>query len=248
MKVLSIGNSFSQDAQRWLHQCAASVGVDLTCVNLYIGGCSLATHWQNVQSGAEAYDYEVNGCKERTAAVVDTLREGGWDVITLQQVSGESGRPQSYLPELPLLAELVRRECPDAALYIHQTWGYEHGAQHPAMPDYNSDAEEMFRRVRDGYELASKLVDAPIIPAGETVYRARQLPRFDVKNGGESLHRDGFHLSAVYGRYAAAITWLATLCGVDPKAVTFVPSDDGVTADPAVLAELQAVAKAVVNV
>jgi hypothetical protein len=68
-----------------------------------------------------------------------------------------------------------------------------------------------------------------------------------VRQGGESLHRDGFHLSAVYGRYVAAVTWLATLCGVDPEAVTFVPSEDGVTADPAVLAELQAVVKTVVN-
>ncbi len=247
MKVLSIGNSFSQDGQRWLHQCAASVGVDLTCVNLNIGGCSLSTHWKNAQSGEEAYGYEVNGRHERMAALVETLCEGGWDVITLQQVSGESGRPQSYLPELPLLAEVVRRECPDAALYIHQTWGYEYGSDHPDMVSYNCDDEEMFRRVRDCYAMAAKLVDAKLIPAGETVFRVRRLPRFDVRQGGESLHRDGFHLSLVYGRYAAALTWLATLCGVDPETVTFIPEENGVTADPTVLAEIQKTVKAVVN-
>ncbi|MGN1128615.1 MAG: DUF4886 domain-containing protein, partial [Candidatus Flemingiibacterium sp.] len=44
LKVLSIGNSFSQDAQRWLHDIAAADGVELLAKNLYIGGCSLERH------------------------------------------------------------------------------------------------------------------------------------------------------------------------------------------------------------
>ena len=247
MKVLSIGNSFSQDAQRWLHACAVSVGIDLTCVNLNIGGCPLTIHWQNVQSGAAAYAYEVNGCTERTAALVDTLREGGWDVITLQQVSGESGRPQSYLPELPMLADVIRQECPSAKVYIHQTWGYEYDSDHPAMKPYNRDGDEMHRRISDSYRMASKLIDAPLIPTGEVVYRTRLLPMFNIRGGGTSLHRDGFHLSLLYGRYAAAVTWLATLCGVDPETVSFVPSEGGETADPVILKQIQDVVRSVVK-
>ena len=41
MKILSIGNSFSEDAQRYLKLIAGANGRELTCVNLYIGGCSL---------------------------------------------------------------------------------------------------------------------------------------------------------------------------------------------------------------
>ena len=48
MKLLSIGNSFSQDAQRYLHRIAAAAGESLKCVNLYIGGCSLRTHYFNI--------------------------------------------------------------------------------------------------------------------------------------------------------------------------------------------------------
>ncbi len=40
---------------------------------------------------------------------------------------------------------------------------------------------------------------------------------------------------------------LATLCGVDPKAVAYVPSEGGETADPAVLAQIQDVVKDVVQ-
>ena len=84
MKILSIGNSFSQDAQRWLHQCAASAGVELTCVNLCIGGCPIVRHWNNVQSDEPTYEYEVNGEYVRHAALLDTLREEEWDVVTVQ--------------------------------------------------------------------------------------------------------------------------------------------------------------------
>ena len=39
MKVLAIGNSFSNDAMRYLHGIAKADGVDMKTVNLFIGGC-----------------------------------------------------------------------------------------------------------------------------------------------------------------------------------------------------------------
>ena len=44
MKLLSIGNSFSVDAQAYLHQVAKAEGETLECHNLFIGGCSLERH------------------------------------------------------------------------------------------------------------------------------------------------------------------------------------------------------------
>ena len=58
MKLLSIGNSFSQDAQEWLHKIAVANGVELETTNLMIGGCSLETHWNNMKSGEAAYYLE----------------------------------------------------------------------------------------------------------------------------------------------------------------------------------------------
>ena len=40
MKLLAVGNSFSQDACTFLHQTAQAQGLDLEVTNLYIGGCS----------------------------------------------------------------------------------------------------------------------------------------------------------------------------------------------------------------
>ena len=46
MNVLAIGNSFSQDATRYLHQVAKSAGVYLEVFNLEIGGCPLSKHFR----------------------------------------------------------------------------------------------------------------------------------------------------------------------------------------------------------
>ena len=61
MKILSIGNSFSQDAQRYLHRLALKEGVQLKTVNLYIGGCPLRTHYLNMLDDNVAYDFQFNG-------------------------------------------------------------------------------------------------------------------------------------------------------------------------------------------
>ena len=61
MDILSIGNSFSQDAHRYLHAIAKADGVEMNTFNLYIGGCTLSQHYRNMLSGEEAYTLEMNG-------------------------------------------------------------------------------------------------------------------------------------------------------------------------------------------
>ena len=58
IKILAIGNSFSQDATHYLHQIGEADNIELKVVNLYIGGCSLERHWNNIQSEAAEYLYE----------------------------------------------------------------------------------------------------------------------------------------------------------------------------------------------
>ena len=61
MRSLSIGNSFSQDACAYLHKAAASAQTDWECVNLYIGGCSLEYHAENLRENRQNYALEING-------------------------------------------------------------------------------------------------------------------------------------------------------------------------------------------
>lgn len=222
MKILSIGNSFSQDAHKWLHKLAKQNGTELECVNLYIGGCSLERHWNNYIENKADYMLERNSVAEKKVSLPETLTNDKYDIVTLQQFSGLSGRPQSYYPYIFRLAEEVRENQPDAKLYFHQTWSYEKNSKHASFADYNNDQWEMHRRISDAAETAAKLIGAEIIPSGDFIQKLREtLPEFDYGNGGISLSRDGFHLSLDYGRYAAAALWFYILTGKKPKSLPF---------------------------
>lgn len=239
MEILSIGNSFSQDAQRFLHSIAAADGTELNCANLYVGGCSLEQHAAFLESGEPVYDWEWNGAptgqKISLRAAVESRR---WDIITLQQASHLSGVPDSYFPYLEQLTAYLRQVQPQAALYLHETWAYEPDSTHPAFVRYGSDTAQMYRQLRDAYAAAAQRLALPLIPVGDGIQTLRQaLPGFDRSRGGRCITRDGFHLSWVYGRYAAGLIWYQTLTGRDVGTLSYTPADPQAPdeADPAVL-------------
>ena len=93
MNVLSIGNSFSQDAQRYLHGIARAAGEKIANVNLYIGGCSLERHHQNMCENMRAYTLECGGIDTGfRMSIEEALGNRAWDVVTLQQVSRSEER------------------------------------------------------------------------------------------------------------------------------------------------------------
>lgn len=223
MKILSIGNSFSQDAHNWLQKLAEKNGIELKTANLYIGGCSLETHWLNFEQNNEFYDLEINGGEaERKIGISEALKMDDWDVITVQQVSGFSGLEETYEPYISKLVEVVRNAVPNAKLYFHQTWAYETDSSHGDFARYNNDQDQMYDCIIRVTEKMAKKINAELIPVGTIIqYLRRNVAEFDYKNGELSLCRDGFHLTLDYGRFAAAATWLKTLTGVDVSVTEF---------------------------
>lgn len=224
MKVLSIGNSFSRDGQRWLHAISVTSGEVIDTFNLYIGSCSLKMHWNCIENNLCDYDKEGNDsefiCK---TTILDTLKSDKFDIITLQQVSGDSGRPQTYFPYLTDILAFVKEYQPQAKICLHETWSYDIGSSHGDFKYYNFDQEEMYRRIRDANDLAGKLIGAKIIPAGDVIqYLRENTDEFNVKKGGLSLNHDGFHLTLDYGRFAAALTWYKFLTGKNADLEAFV--------------------------
>lgn len=225
MKILSIGNSFSQDAHRWLYDVCKSAGEEIYNVNLYIGGCSLYAHWNNFCSDAPAYDYEVRGEAVRKVSIREALTAEKWDVITTQQVSGNSGKYDTYEPFLSDLYREVKKICPQAKFYIQKTWGYEIDCTLEGFAAYNNDQHEMYNCLSAAYKQAAESIGAELIPTGDVIqYLRDNTAEFDYKNGGLSLNRDGFHLSLGYGRYAAALTWYCKLFDGKATDVSFVPN------------------------
>jgi hypothetical protein len=224
MNVLSIGNSFSQDAQRYLHQIAEADGFSLQCANLYIGGCSLKTHRDNMLTRAEAYNFETNGSfLGPLVSLENALKARSWDIVTLQQVSQESPDYATYQPYLNELAAYVRRLVPKAKLAFHQTWAYEQGSHGLNEQMGYSDHKQMLRDIMDAYRTAAEHIGADyIIPAGEVLGALQDA-------GVGKVHSDTKHANRGLGEYALGLVWYRFLTGNDIAQNTFCDFDEEVT-------------------
>jgi len=223
MKILAIGNSFSQDATRYLQSVAKSAGEDLFVRNLYIGGCSLARHAENVKTGEAAYAYEEDAKRICDISVTDALKAEKWDFVTIQQASRVSGVIESYEPHMSELIAHIRENAPQAAIAFHRTWQYEKNSTNPRFSDYGCDENKMFECIVNATTEATRRYGIEIIKSGDAIHRAVKLPQFDPEQGGVSVYRDGFHLGLTYGRYLASLVWFEFFTGRSAKDVTFAP-------------------------
>lgn len=224
LKILAIGNSFSQDATAYLYDIAKADKLEIKVVNLYIGGCSLETHWKNIESDAAAYDYELNGQHTgRKISIKEALLEEDWDYVTLQQVSSTSGQLETYYPYIKLVSAYVRQHAPAAKLLLHQTWAYEIDSDHGAFINYHNNQQEMYLALTHAYGEVSKDLSIPIIPCGKVIQQLRSSTLFDYANGGVSLCRDGFHMNLIYGRYGVAAVWYEAILKRNILGNSFLP-------------------------
>jgi len=221
MKVIAIGNSFSQDATRYLHQIAEAGNSYLKVFNLYIGGCSLETHWYNAENDLAGYELEVNGEKTgRMISIKKALESDEWDFVTFQQVSNLSTDYSTYQPFLHNLSRYVKQYAPDAEQVIHQTWAYEQGSEKLTVQMGYRDQKYMFADLKAAYRKASDdLGGLRIIPGGECFQMALS---FGITN----LFRDTYHASLGIGRYLLGLVWYRVLSGKSVMDNTFCNFDE----------------------
>ncbi|MDD4759847.1 MAG: DUF4886 domain-containing protein [Bacteroidaceae bacterium] len=213
LKVLAIGNSFSEDAvEQNLYELAAKQGDSLVIGNAYIGGCSIDHHWENAQTGREEYSYrKITGGQLITrnhVSLKEIIQDDKWDVITLQQASHFSGIPDTY-NNLGKLMNYVKCTALNKhfRFAFHQTWAYAETSKHDAFKWYGNDQKKMYHDIcKTVREVTSHFGIHKIIPSGIAIQNARTLV-------GDTLNRDGYHLSYLMGRYTAACTWCEFLTG-----------------------------------
>ncbi|MBQ8654045.1 MAG: DUF4886 domain-containing protein [Clostridia bacterium] len=238
MRILAIGNSFSRDATTFLRQTLAASGVEAEVANLYIGGCSLEMHWQNVEKDARAYELQLNGVRtERSVSIREMLELCPWDFIVTQQASHDSGWEVTYEPFLSLLCDYLRKLQPGARLCLQQTWAYEPDSPHKHFMRYHRDQQRMYNALTRCYQDAALRHGLMLIPCGDVIQKLRQEAAFDPAQGGVSICRDGFHMHWLYGRYLLSLTWAKAMFGVKAAENCFVPHDPAqlMNADPALL-------------
>ena len=226
MRVLAIGNSFSQDAMRYLHGIARASGEQMEVVNLFIGGSPLEKHYRNMMGDYRAYTLQYNGTSTGfSMSIKEALLSRPWDAVTLQQASYYSVRYESYQPYLNALCNYVRQCVPHARVILHQTWAYEDGGEKLiAHPDVET-AAEMYEKLQKAYTQAMTDSNANgLIPSGELMYRL-------LEHGIPRVHRDGFHASLGLGRYALGLLWYRALTGKDIMDNSFSDFDEEISAE-----------------
>lgn len=210
---------------QYLYQIAKSAGYDdIILGNLYIAGCSLDTHYNNAMYGNASYIYYKNTTGSWTETADKTMLYGiqdeDWDIITLQQASGSSGRPDTY-NRLERLVGYVNsnKTNPDAKIGWHMTWAYQGDSDHWEFPNYGNSQETMYNAILSAVKqevIPTGLFDF-IIPSGTAIQNAR------TSYIGDTLTRDGYHLSIPYGRYIAGLTWMQALTGVRAEEISYIP-------------------------
>lgn len=227
IRVLAVGNSFSADAvENYLHELGQGEGITFVIGNLYIGGCSLERHWDNVGNNKAEYSYrKIDSTGEKTTIPNTSLLQGitdeNWDYISFQQNSANSGLIETYFPYLIQLTTFVKEHVtnPQVKFLFHQTWAYAKDSDHKEFPRYNKDQKYMYESIiKASRKAARKAGIKMIIPSGTAIQNGRD------SFIGDRFCRDGHHLSKDLGCYTAACTWFEALTGKPVVGNPFAPA------------------------
>ena len=217
LKILAIGNSFSEDAlEAHFWGIANAAGKQVIVGNMYVGGANLDTHAANATSNSNSYSYrkiDLNGNRTVTPnfSISNAIADENWDYISFQQASYESGLYDTFVTPLPIVYDVVQGRnsapCTNTQYVLHKTWAYAQNSTHPGFPNYNSDQMTMFNGIIDAYDRAENLIPTDIVvPAGTAIQNGR------TSFLGDGFTRDGFHLNDL-GKYTASCTWFEMLFG-----------------------------------
>lgn len=218
LRILAVGNSFSDDAMEYLPALLESTGIDnVELARLYVGGCTLKQHLEFHIGGESRYEFYRSAAggnrwvkSEERVSLRDALSLGDWDIITLQQASGYSGRYESYHPHLDALIGIIRAAQPGAKLAWHMTWAYSTDSTHGQFADYGRDQIRMYEAICSAVRDLMRHSQAfyTIIPSGTAI---QSLRLSGINNPPKDLTRDGYHMDYGAGRFALACVWYETL-------------------------------------
>ena len=199
LKVLAIGNSFTEDPCAYLEAIAKEEGVSISVDKATIGGSRISNHWKAWQNNEKAYAVYDASWNKTDVTINDFLDNNTYDIITFQQLSQWSGIYDSYIDDgADEALKYLREKQPTAEIVFQLTWAYEKNSDHSGFSKYSNDQEKMYNAIVDAVtkycEHAATLTTddgAPIsldgkplryIPTGIAFQNARKSEVFDTLN------------------------------------------------------------------
>jgi len=216
LRVLAIGNSFSQDAlNTHFGEICEAAGKCVIVGNLFIPGCSLERHYKSLTENMPDYVYHKRigaGVMVNTPhqCITKGIFDEPWDIVTFQQASAKSGLWETYEPYLGELIRYVRENVPTAGrLMWHQTWAYRNNSANGGLKNYGT-VRQMYDAICSAIVNVHEKYGLEIIPSGTAI---RNLVTSYEGGEGGNFYLDGSHLSPTMGRYTAACTWFEAIFG-----------------------------------
>ena len=264
LKLFTIGNSFSDYPLAYLPALAKAGGKTLIIGRACLGGCSLESH-AGYLAKAEANDSAGRVYKEwgktNAATLPEALSADKWDIVTIQQASKESYKPETYHPAVDQIIAAIHKYAPQAEIVIQETWAYRE--DHPFFHKNDGFTQQkMYEGLRAAYHQLAAETGYRIIPTGDAIELARKTqhwtfvpdknfnlenpPAGQVPNEPTSLNAGWGWVTnkagilkftqdskhlSTAGKYLAAAVWYQTFFNTDAVPASFLPS--GISAEDA---------------
>lgn len=211
LNILSLGNSFTEDALSYFRELRKSLGFKAGKINIYgiyIGNASLEDYINVFESdepvnNGRLIQYEGNPERWKPVTLRDVLSRH-WDIITLQQRPVMAGDYSTYEPYLSKLIEYIHTSCPNDKVKLG--WELEWGTS--PMNDNDPGRSHWEKKVNACKEMLANTPDISfVIPIGTSFQNARMLGI----NNERFLTRDNFHVCHGVGRYSLTCSWWETV-------------------------------------
>jgi hypothetical protein len=180
VRLLTIGNSFSQNATRQLGGLVTAGGHELIHRPIVVGGASLELHALKARRHAEDPN-DKEGRYNDGSSLVELLVADKWDAVTIQQASIKSHDASTHEPFAGELVALIHKLAPQAKLHVHQTWAYRADdprfSRSSPQPGEPTSRAEMHASLTAAYEALAKRYNAVLLPVGDAFDLAERDPQ-----------------------------------------------------------------------
>ena len=235
IKVLAIGNSYSNNTTEYVSRIAESMGLDITAASLYFPGCALWRHvhfYENYRDlGHDGYyesaydqhyeDLYVNGAAVGGyASIQEAIAYTDWDYITIQQMPDWCDDIDSYWTEENpyitklygyVLDELEKNNNNKCEILIHQGWSFSHAMSidnaYEYYPRDYENTRDFFAAIESTVNQAAEIV--------KTQCGLDAAPDLVLSGKAVQLAKDEFGFGDTYGAsdslYADNVSHLSSL-------------------------------------
>ena len=247
IKILSFGNSYSNDAHTYLLKIFESAGYDEVILgHVSTGGCNINHHWWNLDDTLEDYHpgdkYEgVTGMEGTASCTIKTslgsesvkgatLKERyanivaayDWDYVTIQHGPNDVENVDTY-SYLRNLLDFINDNLTsdDTKLIYHMIWKYNDNLA--SEKQHTSYQYDTILEITNDIVMIHEDFDG-LIPAA--TFRQNMVSSF---LDDADISRDYGHMGLTLGRYALGLLWYCYLTGGSVDDVDFIPTPDRVS-------------------